>query len=89
MRYSSNVPIAANRLSGNMNFMPLNRSSQHIDRPCYICKIYLCGKKSVSGTSYCEDHTSPLRTGKPLFSEGAAPISQKWKDFKYGKSNNR
>lgn len=52
----------------------INHRSQTITGPTYICKIYRCGHKSVTGTAYCECHTSPLRTGLAPFQYGSAPI---------------
>lgn len=56
----------------------VNKINNHINGPTYICKVYLCGQKSIESTCYCNMHTSPLRTGKPLFTRGSAPIIKRW-----------
>ena len=48
--------------------------SNHITGVTYECKIYMCGKRAMSGSCYCQEHTSPLRTGKPVFSPESAPV---------------
>ncbi len=55
----------------------------------YICKIYLCGMRSLPNTCYCVEHAAPTRTNKQLFEPLSAPVVRKFGDFLYGKGKNR
>lgn len=42
-----------------------------------VCRIYLCTARSADDTGYCQDHVSPLRTGKAPYTPGSAPVVRK------------
>lgn len=42
-----------------------------------VCRVYLCANRSANETGYCQDHVSPLRTGKAPYTEGSAPVVRK------------
>lgn len=47
---------------------------QSMDNTSYFCKIYKCEGKSMDGKGYCQEHSSPLRTGLVPFMPGSAPV---------------
>jgi hypothetical protein len=42
-----------------------------------FCRIYLCKGYNTDGKGYCQEHTSPLRSGLTPGSIGSAPIVKK------------
>jgi hypothetical protein len=57
-----------------------HREDNMVTESSYFCKIYKCGKKSLEGACYCEDHKSDLRTGRGKYTAGAAPVIRRAKN---------
>ena len=46
-------------------------SERSVEGPC---RIYLCSKRRIDKTGYCEDHVSDLRPGLDPLTPGSAPV---------------
>lgn len=67
MRLDSTIDIAGHYIAG------LNKN--HYVGP--YCRIYLCKGHNIDGKGYCNEHSSPLRSGLTPGVAGSAPIVKK------------